>query len=144
MKKFLFYILLSVLTMQFIGLSGVSAAKKFIRKPTLVKNTSAQGIPAIVRYRSDKQGILLSLSNFNGLESISYSFTYETNGVAQGAGGNITASNNPTTQRELIFGTCSTSVCRYHYNLSNARLLLSAKYTNGRTATKTYRIKTYQ
>lgn len=120
------------------------AAKKFVPKKITRARTSAGSIPTVVRYRGDRQGILLSLLNFNGLESVSYSFTYDTNGNPQGAGGTVTALNNPTAQRELLFGTCSSGVCRYHYNLSNARLVLTAKTTNGRTITRSYRIKTYQ
>lgn len=126
--------------------SSVNAAKKFVPRKKSVRKTTAvgTGIPAVVRYRGDKQGILMSFSNFNGIDSVSYSFTYDTNGTTQGAGGTITANNNPSLQRELLFGTCSSSVCRYHYNLNNARLTLTGKYTNGRTLTKIYRIKTYQ
>lgn len=123
---------------------SVFAAKKFSPKKTAVRYTSSAGIPAIVHYQPNHLGINLSFSNFNGLESVSYSFTYNTNGITQGVGGTVTANNNPTDTRELLFGTCSRGACRYHYNLSNARLVLTAKYTNGRTSNKSYRIKTYQ
>lgn len=125
-------------------ISNVLAAKKFVVKKTAVRYTVSSGIPAVVRYQPNRLGLNLSFSNFNGLESVAYSFTYNTNGIAQGVGGTVTAGNNPTAARELLFGTCSRGACRYHYNLSNARLVLTAKYTNGRTATKSYRIKTYQ
>ncbi len=127
--------------------SPVLAAKKFVKKTTSsVKRTTGSSlvIPASVRYRPDKLGILLSFKNFTNLSSVSYSFTYDTNGMSQGAGGTITAANNPTAQRELLFGTCSGGVCRYHDNLSNARLVLTAKYNNGKTAIKSYKIKTYR
>lgn len=147
MKKLI--IILLVFSSLFLIISNpthVSAAKKFAPKKKTVRITkpSAVGIPASVRYRGDKQGILLSFPNFNGIDSVSYSFTYETNGTTQGAGGTIRQDNNPTSQRELLFGTCSSGVCRYHYNLKNARLTLNAKFANGKTATKAYRIKTYQ
>lgn len=141
-KIFLFVAILSTILLT--SPKTVEAAKKFVPKKIAVKKVVSASIPAVVRYRGDRQGILLSLINFNGLESVSYSFTYETNGNPQGAGGTITAANNPTAQRELLFGTCSSGVCRYHYNLSNARLILTAKYTNGRTVNKSYRIKAYQ
>ncbi len=124
--------------------STIYAAKRFIPKKITRTRVSTGSIPAVVRYRGDRQGILLSLLNFNGLESVSYSFTYNTNGNPQGAGGTITAANNPTAQRELLFGTCSSGVCRYHFNLSNARLVLTGRTTSGRTVNRSYRIKTYQ
>lgn len=146
MKKFVTFLLFASLFLLITSPVSVNAAKKFVPKKKAAGKTTAvgTGIPAVVRYRGDKQGILMSFSNFNGIDSVSYSFTYDTNGSTQGAGGTITANNNPSFQRELLFGTCSSSVCRYHYNLNNARLTLTAKLTNGRTLTKVYRIKTYQ
>lgn len=141
-NKILFLNLIIVLSVIFPN--KIQAAKKFSPKKMAVGKSYSAGIPASVRYRPDRQGILLSFLNFNGIDSVSYSFTYITNGITQGAGGTITAENNPTSQRELLFGTCSSGVCRYHQNLTSARLTLTAKYTNGRTATKVYRIKTYQ
>ena len=120
------------------------AAKNFVSKKKAGAKTITRSIPAVVRYRPDRLAILLSFANFNGIESVAYSFTYDTNGIPQGAGGVVTTNNNPTQVRELLFGTCSTNVCTYHYNLSKARLVLTAKYTNGKTAGKAYRIKTYR
>jgi hypothetical protein len=128
----------------------VFAAKKFVPKraaPAAKKKSTGNSgvyIPSVAKYRGDKQGILLSFANFNGIESADYSFTYNSNGVPQGAGGTIRSSNNPTAQRELLFGTCSSGVCTYHHNLTNAQLSLTVHFTNGSTSSKTYRIKTYQ
>lgn len=143
MPKILFYFGAAIFILGFFA-KGTFAAKKFLPKKTAVRYSVSSGIPAIARYRPDRLGINLSFGNFNNLESVSYSFTYTTNGIAQGVGGTVTAANNPTAARELLFGTCSRGACRYHYNLSDARLVLTAKYTNGATATKSYRIKTYQ
>lgn len=143
MQKIFLLIALFILAISFPG--QIQAAKKFVPKKKTVKRVSVtSSIPAVVRYRGDKQGILISFSNFSGIESVSYSFTYMTNGLTQGAGGTITSANNPAAVRELLFGTCSGGVCRYHRNLSQAKLLLTAKLKKGITATKSYRIKTYQ
>lgn len=140
-------ILLSLLFVFLIPINQKAyAAKKFVSKGTTTtsrKTASGLSLPAQVRYRPDRNGVLLSFLNFNGISQVNYSFTYLTNDNPQGAGGAITANNNPTAQRELLFGTCSTGVCTYHYNLSNARLTLTAKKTSGQTVTKRYRIKTY-
>ena len=138
-------VLLIILTYVLILPTSVGAAKKFVPKTTVKKNAPVRsGFPAVVRYRGDHLGILLSFANFAGLDSVAYSFTYTTNGIPQGVGGTVTQNNNPTSARELLFGTCSHGVCTYHYNLKDARLSLVAKYTNGKTLTKSYRIKTYQ
>lgn len=145
MKLLSVFILLFLLTLKvIIHPSQTEAAKKFVKKAASTAKVTTGSIPSLVRYRPDRQGIYISFLNFNGIESVSYSFTYNTNGNPQGAGGTITSANNPAQQRELLFGTCSTSVCTYHHNLTNARLVLTAKMTNGKTVGKSYRIKTYQ
>lgn len=117
------------------------AAKKFVPKSTAKKVTTISSVPAVVKFRSDRLGLLLSFSHFNGIESVNYSFIYDTNGTVQGAGGTISANNNPTAQRELLFGTCSSGTCRYHNNISNAKLTLTTKFSSGKKITKIYRIK---
>lgn len=140
-KSILVLILLAVV----IGTPQVYAAKKFVpKKVSTVKKTVSGSLPAIVKYRGDKLGLLLSFSNFSGIQSASYVFTYNRSGIPDGASGTITANNNPSMQRELLFGTCSGGVCTYHHNLTSARLLLTVKMTNGRTISKGYNIKTYQ
>jgi len=147
-KGWLFIFIILFISGTFFKPVKIQAAKKFTPKSTSTttgKTSSGGGsIPAIVRYKPDKGGLLLSFSNFNGLASVSYSFTYNTGGLPKGAAGSVTAANNPTSQRELLFGTCSGGVCKYDQGLSNARLVLTAKRTNGTTVTKPYRIKTYK
>ena len=120
------------------------AAKKFVKKTTAttVRSSSGGSIPAVVRKRGDGLGLLMSFSHFNGIQSVAYSFTYTTGGLQQGAGGQVTAGNNPTAQRELLFGTCSRGACRYHSAVRDAKLVLTAIFTNGRKVAKSYRIKT--
>jgi len=140
--------ILIIITLWLIHPVKILAAKKFIPK-TPSQNTktntvrSSVSIPSKVKYRPDKRGILLLFTNFNNLDSVSYSFTYTSNGLSQGAGGVIRKDNNPTSERELLFGTCSSGVCTYHQNIRSATLLLTAKYDNGKTSTKRYRIKSY-
>jgi hypothetical protein len=146
MKKIIFvFLALIILYVLSNPKDQVFAAKKFVPKKTGVSNkkTTSLSIPSVVKYRPDKKAIFLSFSNFSGIESVSYSFTYITNDNPQGAGGNITIDNNPMQQRELLFGTCSTSICTYHNNIKEAKLILTAKYSNVRSSTKIYRIKSY-
>lgn len=143
MKKILF--LLSIFSLlMFISSNQTEAAKKFIPKKNVAKKSISSNIPVKVSYRPDKLGLLLAFSNFKGIETANYSFTYSSNGIPQGVGGTITSSNNPTSARELLFGTCSSAVCTYHSNLLNAKISITAKFANGRTITKNFRIKTYR
>lgn len=145
MKKLTGFVIITLFfTPIYFNPSDVFAVKKFIPsvKRTVRSSSLKISIPSVVKFRPDRNGILLSFANFNGINNVSYSFTYNANGIPQGAGGTISANNNPTSTRELLFGTCSTSVCTYHHNLSDAKLILRAQYSSGRVITKTYRIKT--
>src|SRR3989344_6490133 len=145
-KQYIILLVIISLVIYFTNPQKIFAAKKFVRSGAKASTTTIgrSYIPSIVKYRSDKLGVFLSFANFNGLQSVNYTFTYNSNGQPQGAGGTITEDNNPTAQRELLFGTCSSGICTYHYNLTNASLILTAKMTNGKTISKRYRIKTYQ
>ena len=142
------YLLLVFLIIAFLAFpKNASAAKKFIPKKAASGGQSTGGglgIPASVRYRPDKLALLLSFYNFSGIESINYSFTYTSNGLVQGVGGRVTASNDPSSVRELLFGTCSSGVCKYHENLSGTSLALTANFSNGTVAKKLYRVRTYR
>ncbi|KKS98187.1 MAG: hypothetical protein UV73_C0003G0129 [Candidatus Gottesmanbacteria bacterium GW2011_GWA2_43_14] len=124
--------------------SSVSAAKKFVPKSAPSRKTTGTAlIPASVKYRSDKRALFLQFTNINNIDSASYSLTYTASGKNEGVGGTISAANDPFKTRELLFGTCSTSVCTYHTGIKNAVLTITARLKNGRQAVKNYRIKTY-
>lgn len=67
--------------------------------------------------------------------------TYKTNGQEEGAGGSVNPSQGSTTSRELLFGTCSKNVCRYHPNLSSMSLEVKAQLRSGKNLLKRYKIK---
>jgi len=144
MQRLIITILLLTIVSLVFGTKSSFAAKKFVKKNgvSTAKASSGGSIPAIVRKRGDGLGLLMSFSHFNGLQSVAYSFTYTTGGLQQGAGGQVTSGNSPTSQRELLFGTCSGGVCKYHTGVKNAKLVLTAAFTNGRKVSKSYRIKT--
>lgn len=99
-----------------------------------------RGVRTSVRFRPDRRGLLVNFTDFGNAVSVSYSLTYTANGIPQGIRGFL----GPETageQRELLFGTCSHGVCRYHTNITNARLVIDSKLKSGLTIRKPYRIK---
>lgn len=107
---------------------------------TPVKRTYTRGAKASIKFRPDRKGLLITFSSMGNAVSVSYQLTYQSNGIPQGAGGIV----NPTTlgeQRELLFGTCSGGVCRFHTNITNARLVIDSKLSSGLIIRKPYRIK---
>jgi len=144
MQRVLFFII--VILSGVLTVNPVEAAKKFVPKGKTTTASAKSGggaVPVKVSYRADKRALNFYFINFSGISSVSYMFSYDTNGITQGAAGSVAAANNPSQSRELLFGTCSTSVCTYHSGLKNAKLTFTANYSNGRKSSKIFRIKTY-
>lgn len=122
----------------------VLAAKKRVSRGGTTapsQKTRTQGVQSSVRLKADRRGLLLKLSGFNNITSVSYQITYTSNGVPQGVMGTVQPPFAGTEQRELLFGTCSGNVCRYHTNIRDARLVVTSKLKSGSTIRKPYRIK---
>ncbi|MBI2315421.1 hypothetical protein HYU93_05215 [Candidatus Daviesbacteria bacterium] len=115
-------------------------AKKTTIK-SAAKNTKTSGIGAFPRLRPDRRALTINFSNLQNASSISYMLTYKTNIQDEGALGalNLTGSSNAT--QELLFGTCSKNVCRYHTNIKNAKLEVSYTLKSGKKYLKKYKIK---
>lgn len=108
--------------------------------PVRKSYSQSRGIKASVRFRSDRRGLLINFGDFGNAVSVTYSLTYTANGIPQGVRGTV----SPETageQRELLFGTCSGGVCRYHTNITNARLVIDSQLSSVLTIRKPYRIK---
>ena len=99
----------------------------------------SQGVGVSVRFRPDRLGIQLNFSNFDAIESGSYSLIYDANGVTQQAGGSIMIGDTDT--KELLFATCSHAVCTFHENITNARLSITSRLKNGQSVLKPFRLR---
>ena len=94
-----------------------------------------------VRFRSDRRAIVINFAGLSNASSVNYSLTYDSNGLAQGAVGTMTNIAGSSDSRELLFGTCSHGVCRYHTGITNARLVITSKLKSGITTRKSYKLK---
>lgn len=115
------------------------AARQRTRKPRKKGVYVSRGVRASVRFRVDRLGLLINFSNFDNLASGRYELVYDANGIPQGAGGSIILGDTST--KELLFGTCSGSVCHFHQNITNARLSITSVLKDGTTVLKPYRIR---
>ena len=105
-----------------------------------VKRGATAGITISPKLRADRQALTIYFSNLQNASSVSYTLMYETNGQSEGAGGTISSLENTAT-RELLFGTCSKNVCRYHSNIKNAKLEVVSQLKSGKQSIKRYRIR---
>lgn len=94
------------------------------------------------RLRADRKAVIVTFSNLQNAKSVSYSLIY-THGAGQqeGAGGGLNLIGQNTDKAELLFGTCSAGVCRYHSNIRDARLEVSYTSANGKKYLKKFRIR---
>lgn len=114
-----------------------------VRKPKKASGSrvsrTSRGVHAQVRFRPDRQGLLIDFSNFANLESVSYELVYNAGGLSQGVGGIVTIDDTGT--KNLFFGTCSSGVCTPHRNITNARLSIRSVLKDGTVILKPFRIK---
>lgn len=92
------------------------------------------------KIRPDRKALIVTFSNLQKVNNVTYTLMYHTDGKDEGVSGMIDSSSGPSATRELLFGTCS-DVCRYHQNISNMKLEIVSLLPNGKQTLKRYRIK---
>lgn len=110
-------------------------------KAVTAKSSVSTGINVTPRLRSDRRALIVYFSNLQNAKSISYTLTYNTNTQQEGAIGSINLTGASNTSQELLFGTCSKQVCRYHSGVNNARLEVSYTSKTGKKYLRKYKIK---
>lgn len=92
------------------------------------------------KLRGDRKALNVYFGNVSKAKSVSYILMYRGSDSDQGAMGSVDVASGNTT-RELLFGTCSTSVCTYHQGISNMKLEVTIESLSGKKTVKRYRIK---
>lgn len=136
---FYFAIFLTLLTFRSAIAAKILPQAKVGTK-SVSSGTVGSGITVSPRLRNDRKALLVSFGNLQNAQSVSYSLVYQTNGQEEGAGGTLTSLGS-NQSRELLFGTCSKNVCRYHTGITNARLEVSYTTVSGKKYLKRYRIR---
>lgn len=102
---------------------------------------SGTGIGVSPAFRADRRALVVYFSNLQNANSVSYTLTYNTGEQEEGAIGTLNLSNPSNNSAELLFGTCSKNVCRYHTNISNMKLEISYTSKSGNKYVRRYRMK---
>lgn len=105
------------------------------------KAVTSSSITVSPRLRADRKALLVSFGNLQNATSVSYTLTYTHDGQEEGAGGSVNPADGNTASRELLFGTCSSGVCRYHSGISNMKFEVTAQLKSGKKIVKRYRIR---
>lgn len=99
------------------------------------------GVSVRPRLRSDRKALNVFFANLGKARLVTYTLVYRTNGKEEGVSGSIDPVVGNSTSRELLFGTCSGGVCRYHTNLSNMKLEVISELTSGKKTLKRFRVR---
>lgn len=141
MRKFLLFLSFVILL---VSLAKLTLAAKVLPQASRVGKPAVQtvssGITVSPRLRADRNALLVNFGNLQNATIISYTLVYNASGQEEGAGGTISSLENSAT-RELLFGTCSGSVCRYHTNIKDMRFEVTSQLKSGKKTIKRYRIK---
>ncbi len=141
MEKYIFglffFLFLSIPTLSFARM--LPQVKTTGKQATI--RSAGNNISVSARLRRDRHALTVSFSNLYVAASVSYTLIYQTGGHEEGAGGSIREDEGNYATRELLFGTCSSGVCRYHTNITNMSLEVTGQLKSGKTFTKRFRIK---
>ena len=107
----------------------------------VIKNSGNTGINVSPKLRADRRALTIYFSNLQNASAVSYTLTYDTNEQQEGAIGSLALGKSSNASQELLFGTCSKNVCRYHSGISNMRLEVSYTSKLGKKYIKRYKIK---
>lgn len=123
-----------------VGAKTLPQAKKTGQKQTVSNKNAASGINVFPRLRMDRRALIVYFSNLQNASSVSYMLTYKTNTQDEGAMGGINLTGASNSSQEILFGTCSKNVCRYHSGIHDAKLEVSYTTKAGKKYLKKYKI----
>lgn len=115
-------------------------AAKGLAKQTGVKSAGTT-IGVYPKLRPDRKALNVNFSNLQNAKSVSYMLVYKTNNQEEAAMGTLNLNGQTTSKNELLFGTCSKNVCRYHTNIKDARLEVSYTSQTGKKYLKKFKVK---
>lgn len=127
----------------FLGAQAAQARvlPRFRNAPVRTGAQAASGLTISAKLRADRKALFVSFGNLNKVVSVVYTLMYKTDGVDQGVSGTLSAVSGSGSSRELLFGTCSSGVCRYHQNITNMKLEVVSELPSGKRTLKRFRIR---
>lgn len=112
-----------------------------ISPATAVKSGPVTGISVSPRLRGDRLALIVNYGNLQNAINVSYILTYKTSTQDEGAMGTLPLGSSSTATSELLFGTCSKNVCRYHTGIRDAKLEITYTTKAGKKYLKRYKIR---
>jgi hypothetical protein len=114
---------------------------RFKSSKGIKQGSVSSGVIISPKLRGDRLALNIYFGNLQKVSSVFYTLIYQTNGKDEGISGEVNSSGGNSTNRELLFGTCSSGVCRYHENISNMRFEVQTELPSGKKTLRRYKIK---
>lgn len=141
-KTLIFLLLFTVILPKNIEAKVLPQVQKSPQKSgTAAKTVKSMGIVVSPKLRADRRALIVNFSNLQNAAAVSYLLTYKTSIQDEGAMGALNLTGSSTARNELLFGTCSKNVCRYHTGIKDAKLDISYTLKTGKKYLKKYKIK---
>lgn len=140
LRKAIVLILLSFFVVSKAEAKVLPQSQKAVKKSP-AKTVQVSGISVTPKLRADRRAIVINFANLQNANNVSYMLTYQTSVQDEGAMGALNLKVGSTQTQELLFGTCSKNVCRYHTGIKDAKLDISYTLKNGKKYLKKYKIK---
>lgn len=141
---FAFFLILGIVwvTVGFGQVSAKTLPRRVSAPGKAVKRANSASFVAVsARLRPDRRALNVYFANLNQAASVTYTLSYQANGNQEGIGGSIDTKGVYSTSRELVFGTASSGVYRYHSNITGARLEVISVLKSGKKAVKRFKIR---
>lgn len=134
-------IILTVLTLFLFTSTAEAKVLPQARKISTTKGGKVTGIIVSPRLRPDRRALLVYFGNLQNASSVSYLLTYKTSIQDEGAMGALNLNGGSSQTQELLFGTCSKNICRYHTGVKDAKLDISYTLKSGKKYLRKFKIK---
>ena len=105
------------------------------------RKSTGSGVIVSPKLSSDRKALNVYFANLNKASEVTYMLSYQTKGKDEGVYGSIDSSVGNSVTRELLFGTCSSGVCRYHTNITGMKLEVTISLPSGKRALRRYRVR---
>lgn len=106
-----------------------------------IKKLSPSDIGLTLKPRSDGKAVILTVSKLDKIKTIEYEASYDAEETVEGETSVVPqgVTNSPVEvkpgeseiTREVVLGTCSRNVCRYHKVKSPVKFILKITFTDG-------------
>ena len=137
----IYFLLLAILFSLVLPKSAEAKVLPQAQKTTVLKSSGGLTISVNPKIRADRKALIVNFSHLQNASIVSYSLTYKTLVQQEGAIGSLNLAGGSNQSAELLFGTCSKNVCRYHTGISDAKLEVSYTNKSGKKYLKKYKIK---